>query len=676
MNKKQQKKMTNPWITNEIVNMITHRERLLHRKKQDPTNQHLETSYKLFRNRITREIKKAKKKYYKEFFDNNISNMKKTWQGIKQIINMNNKSGSQITQLNYDGKHIDTNIGMANSFNDFFTNIGPILDNEIPKSHRPGGSNIYLPPRIPHSLLISPTDSHEISELINSLDDAKSCGPCPVPTKLLKLIRNEISIPFSDLCNTSFMDGVFPDKNKIAKVIPTHKKGSTTDVNNYRPISLLSTFSKIMEKLMAARLTSFLELHEIIYPKQFGFRSGYSTTHSLIDITENIRKTIEAKKYGCGVFIDLKKAFDTVNHDILLHKLEHYGIRDSALSWFRSYLTDRKQYVHLNGADSDIKSIVCGVPQGSVLGPLLFLIYINDLPNISKKLKFYLFADDTNIYFESHDLKSLEKIMNKELEKLFEWLCINRLSLNVSKTNFIIFSAINKPKTLVTILINKEAIDEVTHVKYLGILIDSQLTFKQHINELSKKIARAIGILYKLRPFVSTSILLNVYHAIIYPFLLYGISVWGNACNTFLEPILILQKRFVRMATYNDCYPVTPGPLVHTPPLFYMLKLLTVFDIYKVQLGKLIYESINSIGPTNKIVIYTRANEIHSHNTRYAKNGNFYVNSVRTTRFGLKGLQMEGKNLWEKLPNSIKECQTKKSFIRCHKKHIISSYNN
>ena len=174
----------------------------------------------------------------------------------------------------------------------------------------------------------------------------------------------------------------------------------------------------------------------------------------------------------------------------------------------------------------------------------------------------------------------------------------------------------------------KEAIDEVTQVKYLGILIDSQLTFKQHIGELNKRVARAIGILYKIQPFVTTSILLNVYHAIIYPFLLYGVSVWGNACKTLLDPIHILQKKFVRMATYNDKYPATPGPLVHTPPLFYKLKVLTIFDIYKVQLGKLIYESVNDIGPTNKVIIYTRASEMHSHNTRYAKNGNFYTCEV------------------------------------------------
>jgi len=260
--------------------------------------------------------------------------MKKTWSGIKDIVNLKKSSTPQVSQLNANGKHITTNQEIATTFNNFFINVGPVLDKEIHVSATPNDYNKYLSSRITTSFITSPITPNEIIEIINNLDDSKSIGPCSVPTKLLKIAKDEITIPFSEICNLSFKNGIFPDKNKIAKVIPVHKKGSTDDVNNYRPISLLSTFSKIMEKLMATRLIAYLDLHSIIYPNQFGFRSGHSTTHSIISITENIRNSLDKKKYGCGIFIDLQNAFDTVNHRIILKKLEHYGIQGKTLNWF------------------------------------------------------------------------------------------------------------------------------------------------------------------------------------------------------------------------------------------------------------------------------------------------------------------------------------------------------
>ena len=241
-------------------------------------------------------------------------------------------------------------------------------------------------------------------------------------------------------------------------------------------------------------------------------------------------------------FIDLKKAFDTVNHDILLSKLEHYGIRGTLLNWFRSYLTGRKQYVTVNGENSKLLDITCGVPQGSVLGPLLFLIYINDLPNVSEKLKIFLFADDTNIYFESKNLKELEKTINNELKHLSLWLKVNRLALNISKTNFVIFHTHQRQLNHnVTLKLDNKALNEKDHIKYLGVIVDCHLKWKNHIQGITNKISRSIGIMYRLRNYVNLKVLKSLYHSLVYSHIVYGIQVWGSASDSELNKILILQ---------------------------------------------------------------------------------------------------------------------------------------
>ena len=265
------------------------------------------------------------------------------------------------------------------------------------------------------------------------------------------------------------------------------KKCSTDNPSNYRPISLLSVFSKIFEKLTHQRSYNFLEINEILHPLQFGFRKKHSTLYTSISMTEHIKNSIDNGNYGCGIFIDLKKAFDTVNRTILLKKLEHYGIRGVSLQWFESYLSDRKQFVSVNGHSSNELEIKHGVPQGSVLGPLLFLLYINDLPSISKKLTFYLFADDTNIYFESSDLLHLQKTVNKELRKVRKWLESNRLALNIDKTNFVIFRSAGKEICdNITIKIGNKKIHRENHVRFLGVLLDSALSWKTHITNFPK----------------------------------------------------------------------------------------------------------------------------------------------------------------------------------------------
>ena len=243
-------------------------------------------------------------------------------------------------------------------------------------------------------------------------------------------LKNEISKQLADLFNLSFMTGVFPSVLKTAKVVPVFKKDSKLNYSNYRPISLLSKIEKI---LMYKRLYTFLDYNNIIYDLQFRFRQQYSTSHALINITENIRKALDDGNIGCGVFVDLQKAFDTVDHQILLAKLNHYGTCGLSNDWLKSHLSNRNQYVSINGYEFGLAAINCGVPWGSVLWPLLFLLYINDLNQAIKFCKFHHFADDTNLLRLSNSIKKLNKSVNADLKHLLNWLVANKISFNVKK---------------------------------------------------------------------------------------------------------------------------------------------------------------------------------------------------------------------------------------------------
>ena len=287
--------------------------------------------------------------------------------------------------------------------------------------------------------------------------------------KILMHICPKLSSPLSQIVNESFQIGILPDSMKLAKIIPHLKKGCPLSASNYRPISLLSVFSKIIEKVMYERLYKILEKHEILYSLQFGCRAKHSISHALVSLTETIKYSLDTRRLNCGIFLDLQKAFDTVNHDTLSMKLEHYGIRGIASDWLKSYLSDRKQYVSVNGFNSSQLSVTCDVSQGSVLGPLLFLIYFKDLPPSSSKLSFYLLADDTTIYFKTNNIDILQRVVNRELKKVKVWLDVNKLSLNIDNTNFIIFkSPQHSILGPVIIKIGNHSIKQTCYVKFLA----------------------------------------------------------------------------------------------------------------------------------------------------------------------------------------------------------------
>ena len=374
---------------------------------------------------------------------------------------------------------------------------------------------------------------------------------------------------------------------------------------------------------------------------------------------------MENRKYGCGIFIDLQKAFDTVNHDILLMKLEHYGIRGTALDWFKSYLSDRKQYVSVNGCNSSYLNVTCGVPQGSVLGPLLFLIYTNDLPLSSSKLAFYLFADDTNIYYEAESLDQLQSVVNKELKKVKMWLDVNKLSLNIDKTNFIIFkSPQHSSPENVSIKIGKLPIKQTCNVKFLGVLLDENLAWKYHLTELSKKLARTCGMFFKVRHFLPIDILVCLYNSLFSPFLQYGILVWGLTYETQINPVFLLQKRVVRAISFEHF-------TAPSMPIFSDLKILKVHDLFQLKMLSFVYDCINKIAPPYFHSFFELVDSVHQYSTRQATNNDIFLTQMNTLQYGLRSVRYFGAKCWNDIPVEIKKSPSANNFRQKVKAYLF-----
>lgn len=329
---------------------------------------------------------------------------------------------------------------------------------------------------------------------------------------------------------------------------------------NYRPVSLLPQFSKILEKLYCNRLDKFIEKHKLLDDSQYGFRENRSTALALLDSVEEITNCVDEGKLVAGLFIDLKKAFDTINHNILINKLEKYGIRGIALQWIRSYLKNRKQFVKIENFCSSCLKINCGIPQGAVLGPELFILYINDLSKVSKALKSVLFADDTNVFFASYNLKELVSMIEIEMGKLNNWFAQNRLSLNLDKTKIMFFGNL-KENEEANLKIQGISIERIKEIKFLGVIIDEKLTWKSHIKHIQNKISKSIAILYRVKHILDRESLHTLYCSMVLPYFSYCSEVWGNNYKTRIDSLITLQKRAIRIinkAGYRD----------HTNPLF------------------------------------------------------------------------------------------------------------
>ena len=466
------------WMTQELLAQVVKKNSLYVKWKTTPVTH---VSYDTVKQRfkscekdILKQIQMAKSNYFNRIFTAYRTDMKKTWRTINETLSRNKKKCDLPPSFEHNGRTLSNSKEIANTFNLYFANIGANLaseietqlDNTIDFSQYMGGpANTRL-----QFKCITET---ETLKAIDNLENKNSSGHDGISNKLLKLTKKELSKSLTLIINQMITTGIFPDSFKKSKITPLFKKGDQSLLLNYRPISLLPTISKVFEKILFDQMYTYFNTNSLLAEQQYGFRKNHSTEYAAIKLVDHVSKEMESGKIPCALYIDLSKAFDTLSFDIIIGKLRHYGVADVELRLLISYLTNRKQYVVYNNHESDITEIKAGVPQGSILGPLFFSILINDLINISSKLRFLMYADDTTIYFnlENFTQQNLNKEINCEIKKINTWLKINRLSLNLQKTKLMIFHRKQKHIQNINIVINGMQIERVESFNFLGITL-------------------------------------------------------------------------------------------------------------------------------------------------------------------------------------------------------------
>ncbi|KAJ8726971.1 hypothetical protein PYW08_015368 [Mythimna loreyi] len=551
------KRIIKPWITQGILRCIKNRNKMQKSLRADPYNTVLKITFCRYRNYCNNLIKKLKRKYERELITKSIKNTKLLWKNIKSIT-YTNKYKNQNTEL-LNAKPSPTE--SVNFVNDYFVNIGKKLAHQIQNNN----THFYQPCHLNmrnNSFVLINTDAKEVENTLMGLKSNSAPGWDNISTSFLKYCHKEVVPIITHLINLCFNSGIFPTLLKKSIITPVHKGGNRDDVNNYRPISVLPAISKIVEKLTNTRLVNYLNKFKIISSSQFGFRQGVSTEDAIDALSSLVTEHLDAGKKCITVFLDIKKAFDTVSVLTLVAKLEGIGIRGTPLNFFKNYLTNRKQRVKMGTYTSDDADVLYGVPQGSVLGPTLFLTYINDLCNLNvKNATIFSYADDTAVVFSGDNWYDVKLKAELGMIQIANWLRDNLLSLNTTKTNYICFSISNhsqdEPLNIKIHTCNTTSdknckcpiIEKVSQTKYLGIIIDQKLSWYSHIEHITARLRKLGWIFKSLRHILpknikhkrecSRNLLNEIYISLAQSVIVYCIPVWGGAAKT---KFIILER--------------------------------------------------------------------------------------------------------------------------------------
>ena len=619
---------------------------------------------------VQREIKRAKSEYFKEKIEENKNNPKKLWQSIKEI-GLKSKSGEAKLCLNIDDVICHDPKTISDSFVSFFTNVASSLVAKLPACRNIYSvssecfKSFYSSRNMNKSqFVLKPVSEDFIYKELTCLNPSKSTGLDEIPARFIKDGAYVLKIPITFIVNLSITSGEVPEGMKIARVKPLYKKNSPLDVGNYRPVSILSIVSKILERSVHLQLSNFLSENNLLFEFQSGFRDKYSTDTCLIHLLDHIRDSNSKGLFTGMVMLDLQKAFDTVDHSILCKKLEVLGV--SSVAWFKSYLSDRKQYVCVSGATSSPGFVSCGVPQGSILGPLLFLIYVNDMSlSIDDDCKLILYADDSAILFSHNCVDYISKKLGKVLESCSDWLVDNKLSLHLGKTECMLFGPKNKLSKIdhFSIVCKEHVIKASQQVKYLGLYIDARLCGESIVTSIVQKVNSRLKFLYRQARFLDQKSKFSLCSALILCHLDYSSSSWYcGLSKTLKRKLQICQNKVFRFIL-----DLSPKQSVNST-VFDTLNMLNVERRVKQMRLNHVFNIVHNTAP-----IYLRQNfttiSHHYCNTRSANCHNFIVPSIKQCQD--KTFYYNAIKDWNGLPLNIKQIKSKTSFKHSVKKYLM-----
>ena len=584
--------------------------------------------------------------YYKELFDSKTNSIKQLWRNINAVWSFKKSqvNATSIKHLKVNNLEITQPNEICSAFNNYFSSIGQKLVDLLPVTDDTNGFASYMDKPVVNSMFCDPVERGELVKLITSLNPNKSSGPDDIHPKIVRDVAIIVAEPLRHIFNLSLTSGVVPDALKVAKVVPVFKKGDAKLASNYRPISLLSVFDKILERTVYNRVYGFFIKYNILNQHQFGFRKKHSTVMALMEVIDKILEGLDRGEAVAAIYLDLQKAFDTVDHSILLQKLNSYGIRGNIFKWFQSYLSNRKQFTTINKFNSEPLTVSCGVPQGSILGPLLFLIYVNDICNVTNEDNINLFADDTNLLVFGSNEYELANKATLSMISMSKWFIVNKLSLSVEKSCYTVFPA--KRFGNISILIDNCKLTPVKTYKYLGVFIDDNLKWIDHIEYVYKKIVKYVGVFYKLRSILPYECLKNLYFAFIHPHILYAIEVYGTATVSHLNKLAKLNNKILRILQFKNIRS-------HVGELYRSFNTLPIFELYDLQIATVVHKVIHHPDEVPAIYRDYFALNVEHHNYDTRRKQDIHVVPIKTA-YGQRRIRYTGPNAWNQLPNYLK----------------------